>query len=222
MGKKSENLLPKETSDVQPEEQKIPYLNQLQNTYFLLRHGQTDFNKFGLIPGSINVPLNAVGISQAERVKLSVLPDFIFTSTLSRATDTALIVAHRHELLSKLHFDQRLVEKNGGWAEGKSIEQTKAQFPAVWDSWNQQNKEDIARKNKFPDGESDVDVAMRLSMLVSEIEDSISEMVILLVTHGNVMRVMRLLAGFEKDKVYGNHAIPNCSLELYVRSSSRQ
>ena len=62
---------------------------------WIIRHGQTDWNKNGKIQGSTDIELNETGIKQAEEV----IPtfnehnfDLIISSTLKRAMKTAQII----------------------------------------------------------------------------------------------------------------------------------
>lgn len=62
---------------------------------YVIRHGETDLNKEGRLQGRLGLPLNAVGIKQAERLsdKLRDIKfDFVFSSPQVRATQTAEIV----------------------------------------------------------------------------------------------------------------------------------
>ncbi|HHU52709.1 MAG TPA: histidine phosphatase family protein [Clostridiaceae bacterium] len=62
---------------------------------FLIRHGETQWNKWQKIQGQVNIPLNETG--EAEARKLSEILrnkkfDVIYTSPLNRSKDTAGIV----------------------------------------------------------------------------------------------------------------------------------
>lgn len=62
---------------------------------YVIRHGETDLNKEGRLQGRLGLPLNAVGIKQAERLsdKLRDIKfDFVFSSPQVRAIQTAEIV----------------------------------------------------------------------------------------------------------------------------------
>ena len=91
-------------------------------TFALVRHGQTDWNAVGRIQGATDVPLNDVGRGQAtEAVEpLSQYEwDFVVSSPLSRAAETADIIAADLELEVTRHLPG-LVERNYGPAEGLS------------------------------------------------------------------------------------------------------
>ncbi|TFC00661.1 histidine phosphatase family protein [Cryobacterium adonitolivorans] len=91
-------------------------------TFALVRHGQTDWNAAGRIQGATDVPLNDVGRGQATEAvgPLSQYEwDFIVASPLSRAAETADIIAVDLDLEVTRHLPG-LVERNYGPAEGLS------------------------------------------------------------------------------------------------------
>ena len=64
--------------------------------FWFLRHGETDWNAQGLSQGNTDIALNAVGRAQAARAARTLLSmqfGSIVTSPLSRARDTAQMVA---------------------------------------------------------------------------------------------------------------------------------
>lgn len=85
----------------------------------LLRHGQTDWNIDLRLQGSTDIPLNETGRNQA-RLAASTLNrqdwDVILASPLSRAKDTADIVAL--ELGMNVVVVPELIERSFGVAEG--------------------------------------------------------------------------------------------------------
>ena len=65
-------------------------------TLLLIRHGQTDWNRRGLVQGQTDVPLDAVGKEQARRLarRLSELDlSALHASPLARAAETADVIA---------------------------------------------------------------------------------------------------------------------------------
>src|SRR4051794_41918458 len=62
----------------------------------LLRHGRTEWNATGRFQGQMDSPLDGIGRAQAEAAAVAVAPmrpAAIVTSDLSRAMDTAAVVA---------------------------------------------------------------------------------------------------------------------------------
>lgn len=87
-----------------------------------VRHGETDWNLAGLTQGSTDIPLNDTGRRQA-RVAAAVLGrerwDALYSSTLSRARDTAQIIADILRVPFVAQWPE-LSERNFGVAEGMS------------------------------------------------------------------------------------------------------
>jgi phosphohistidine phosphatase SixA len=81
-----------------------------QSHLYLVRHGQTDWNRQQRLQGQLDVPLNTHGTLQAHRLALH-LSDFpittILTSPLQRARSTAQIIAA--QLGCSLQIEEDLV-----------------------------------------------------------------------------------------------------------------
>lgn len=74
-----------------------------QTKIYLIRHGQTDWNVAGKIQGHADIPLNATGIEQAEKVaqflkKKQASLAALYSSDLQRAHQTAQEVSKLFEL----------------------------------------------------------------------------------------------------------------------------
>ena len=64
---------------------------------YLMRHGETDYNKKGLIQGTLDIPLNEFGLELAEKTKEGfekegLTFDYCYCSPLIRARQTAEIL----------------------------------------------------------------------------------------------------------------------------------
>src|SRR5215204_3794411 len=90
---------------------------------FMVRHGQTDSNAQGLMHGATDVPLNSLGLRQAQLVAARVTElgrvDSLHSSPLQRALSTANAISAMIGLEPHLHLG--LAEMNFGEAEGLSI-----------------------------------------------------------------------------------------------------
>src|SRR5438034_822788 len=67
------------------------------STLFLVRHGETDWNRSGQIMGERPVPLNRHGVAQAQRLAESLKGrpiEALYSSPVARALETAAILAH--------------------------------------------------------------------------------------------------------------------------------
>ena len=86
---------------------------------YFIRHGETDFNLFGISQGNLNTSLNRSGLEQvaqlAKRLKDEPV-DKIFCSPLNRAVQTALAINKYHD--APICFDDRLAEMAKGKLQG--------------------------------------------------------------------------------------------------------
>ncbi len=86
---------------------------------YLLRHGETDWNKKDLMQGQVDIHLNEKGKSQAQALNHSLSHTFdkVYVSPLTRAIETAQIVVPDINPI----VDERLLEFSYGPYEGKSL-----------------------------------------------------------------------------------------------------
>lgn len=125
--KKRQMDLHKETVDEisWKESEKVKVKNEQCVELTLVRHGETDLNKEGLIQGSeIDIPLNATGKAQAKKAgeKLQGQKfDVILSSDLKRAKETASIIAKELGIKESESF-QIFNERNAGEWSGKPVE----------------------------------------------------------------------------------------------------
>lgn len=90
---------------------------------YVIRHGQTDWNKEGRLQGREGLPLNKDGIQQAQQLKEELKGihfDFVFSSPQERAIQTAEIATG-----SKALVDSRLDVFDLGEADGLRKEEVK-------------------------------------------------------------------------------------------------
>jgi probable phosphoglycerate mutase len=97
---------------------------------FLLRHGQTAWNAESRIQGQLDIPLNATGLWQAERLALALQGEGIqalYSSDLQRACRTAAPLAAATGL--SVQQDAALRERGFGRFEGHTYADIEAQWP---------------------------------------------------------------------------------------------
>jgi possible phosphoglycerate mutase len=102
----------------------------------LWRHGQTDLNIAGRIQGSLDVPLNDSGRSQAQAaaaVLAEYSPSLVVSSPLARAHSTAQALAHSLDL--DVAVDDRLVERDFGRWEGLDRDAIRSGWPEQFATW---------------------------------------------------------------------------------------
>ncbi len=149
--------------------------------FWLVRHGQTDWNLEGRFQGQSDAPLNAEGVLQAEElaeklIKVEVF-DGIFASDLQRAYRSAKIIAGRLNL--PVQIDRRLREVNQGEWEGMLIRDIVNSYRKTWEK--RRTNPETARA---PGGESVVEVAARMTEAADEIAALHPNGRVLIVSHG--------------------------------------
>ena len=90
---------------------------------YLMRHGETDWNREGRLQGQKDIPLNENGIAQMQRLgerlrDLSFCVDKIISSPLVRAAESAEIVADCIGFHKPIVYDRDFLERSFGKAEG--------------------------------------------------------------------------------------------------------
>jgi broad specificity phosphatase PhoE len=133
----------------------------------IVRHGETDANKEGIMQGQMDFPLNGTGKKQAleagERLKrVSVLLrkgsgtevysipfDSAFSSDLKRAHETAQLISKHHKSIKKVVPLPDLREANFGDFEGMNFS-TEPEILNLWKKWEIENDFDA----RPPNGES--------------------------------------------------------------------
>lgn len=92
-------------------------------TLYLVRHGQTDWNKEQRLQGQKDIPMNDEGIRQMKELadklaEIGIKVDAIISSPLERAKISAQIIADRIEFTKSITVDADFLERNFGFLEG--------------------------------------------------------------------------------------------------------
>ncbi|MGC3992911.1 MAG: histidine phosphatase family protein [Propionicimonas sp.] len=174
----------------------------------LLRHGVTDWNDGGRFQGHADVPLNEEGRAQAAAAAERLVGAGItrvFASDLSRANETARIVAARCGLA--VDADPRLREVNVGSWSGLTMDEVGRIEPDFWPAL--QEGRDFRRS---PEGESATEAGRRVALAVMDhAEAAADDEVVLAVGHGLSLRVgALLLMGLEYSHARLFRGLSNC------------
>jgi alpha-ribazole phosphatase len=175
---------------------------------YLIRHGETEQNKSGVLMGSTDTPLNDQGRLQAVtlRERINALEvDSIFSSPLSRAVETATLVFGDQ---SPIITDSSLREFHFGEWEGMHFSAIAKQYPEVWQMWLTDWE-----KTHIPGGEVFAAFKYRVINVVEEIVRHNPGKRVAVVSHGGCIR--SLLAHFFCDSVskgYWKFKVDNATL----------
>ena len=164
----------------------------MKNTIFLIRHGQTTWNRAGRLQGQADSPLTLLGTQQVEAIgkKLKEVIEakkcYFWSSPLGRTKQTTSIICDEITFnYDDVVFDKRLVEITLGDRDGyKSWKALFEDFP-----------EDMARREKdpwnfsHPNGESSQMVSERVQPFMEKIFKI--EGIHIVVTHGVVSKIIR-------------------------------
>ena len=178
---------------------------------YLVRHGQTEFNRERRIQGHVDSPLTELGVRQAQAVG-RLLRDLIrepdgwrlIASPLGRAQATAQIIGGKLGGLP-IELDDRLKEMSWGAHDGRLRAELEAENP-----------ETFAKSGWAFDassGESYEDVAARVGGWLGDLPPE-PERKIIAVSHGISGRVLRgLYADLSRDEA-GEQDVPQDAVYL--------
>jgi broad specificity phosphatase PhoE len=102
----------------------------------LVRHGETNYNRDGLVLGQADVALNETGLRQAAALEFALASEkiaVIYASPLRRTMATAESIANPHGL--SVTADKRLIEMDIGELEGMTGAEMVKQHPDLMANW---------------------------------------------------------------------------------------
>lgn len=169
---------------------------------YVIRHGQTDWNRDRRLQGQKNIDINETGRGQARQNGLDLggilgedidLFDFV-ASPLARTRETMEIIRGAMDLDPKdYRTDERLVEVSFGDWEGKTLKELRAVAP------ERLAERDRGKWDFLPPGETAESYEI-LSWRVASWLSSVRQDTVC-VTHGGVIRsLFRLIAKISKDE----------------------
>jgi probable phosphoglycerate mutase len=177
---------------------------------YIVRHGESQWNVERKVQGITETPLTPRGIEQAHALARKIKEDGlrideVLCSPLSRAADTARIVAEENGL--PVTVEPRLIEQNFGEFEGHEWEKH-------WGVFHEAKKQFACDYNG---GESMLRLGQRIYNLIDELKArSIAEdKTFLLVTHGGIARMFHSYFFSETNEEFSSTNIANCEVKEY-------
>ncbi|MFH1445422.1 MAG: histidine phosphatase family protein [Nanoarchaeota archaeon] len=139
----------------------------------LVRHGRTVDNEKRIMQGQMQGKLSEAGKEQAKKVALRLKRekiDFIYSSNLKRASDTAKEIAKYHPD-APIEFVKELRERHWGSLQGKS-------------------KDSIDWNNIPDDVEPLSGLVKRVKLFLDKVYEKHSESTVLFVSHGRLLKAL--------------------------------
>ena len=174
---------------------------------YLVRHGETDWNREQRLQGTRDVPLNEAGVAQAHELAdhfaaLSVAR--IVTSPLVRASETAAILADA--CACPLHVDARLSEIDHGSWSGMTLPEIGRRFPLLVEREQLRPEAfDISGGERLPD------VYHRVSDVLADLLSKHEGESVLVVGHGITLALMSCAARSVDPALFPEHLPPNAT-----------
>ncbi len=125
---------------------------------YLVRHGETEYNRHDIFRGLLDIPLNETGKRQAEAAGEHLRDTDIaafYSGPLQRAFHTAERIAAPHGASTQVLLQLNDVDY-GAWS-GKTVNEVRAAYPDCYELWAHDPAE-----VRFPEGESLLDASARI------------------------------------------------------------
>jgi probable phosphoglycerate mutase len=174
----------------------------------LVRHGETEWNAERRIQGQIDIALNAHGLRQAagagrwlQKAGISAL----YSSDLKRARMTAEVIGQALGLTATLVPEMR--ERRYGIFEGLTYAEAAEKHPEGYAAFEGRN----AHYN-FENGESLVDMFVRVSGKLQDIAARHQGQHVVVVVHGGVLDIINRFVRANPLEVPRDFLIPNAGL----------
>ena len=174
----------------------------------IVRHGETAWNAEHRVQGQLDIPLNEIGLRQAQAVGMVLKEerfDAIYSSDLVRARQTADPISNF--LSMKILLEKDLRERHYGIFERLTYAEAKVRYPEDYARFDARDPE-----YAFRSGESLKDFSARSIAVISRIVNQHKDESILVFTHGGILdKLYRFITGLalSAERDFG---IPNAGL----------
>jgi len=158
---------------------------------YLIRHGETVWNRASRLQGHKDTPLTMKGVKQAQSLGFALkdvlknkAPSFFYSSPIGRAKQTATIISDIIDFdVERIEYKSSLKEITFGDWDGLNMQEILAQYKTSWekrksDRWN----------TSPPNGESFQEAKKRITPLLNEIA---IEQDVVIVAHGSLNKIIR-------------------------------
>lgn len=169
------------------------------NKFFIVRHGETEWNMQGRTQGHGDSKLTEKGRYQADKLGRRLLKfniDCIYSSDLGRTIETSSILS---SILNKeVEYTEGLREINFGKWEGMTIQEIKDKYNDIYTIWRNEPHNAL-----IPDAENLIQLKERVLKTINDINKKHENSNIILVSHSMVIKVLLLsLLGSDLSNLY--------------------
>jgi len=161
-------------------------------TFYIVRHGETDWNNKKVVQGHTDIPLNKTGQNQAKEIAKKfkdIKFDLAFSSDLLRTKHTAEIILLERKLV--VETTKVLRERYFGSLEGKHVSVLHSHMQLL----RQLNKEARVKHKIAGEVESDDEFSSRILTFLRETAVSYPGKTIFVSAHGGTIRQLLIHLG---------------------------
>ena len=180
---------------------------------YLVRHGETEWNRLKKFQGQLNSDLTDIGIEQAKALgkyleKENIDFDFVYSSPQERAYNTAKLIKEDFQIIT----DSRLMEMAFGKWEGMDVELIKEESAENFHNFfNSSDKYD----HRPHEAESFESLEARIRLFLDEIKEKYKGKNVLVVSHGVTLKVfVKIIKNQNLKEFSESGGIFNTSLSL--------
>ena len=192
--------------DGNPPSPGLPSASPIRPSVLAIRHGLTQWNADQRWQGWADIPLSAVGERQAEvgAATLAGLlaedgrPVRIVASDLQRARQTAEFFATELGIEhTEIEIRVGLRERNVGAWSGKTSREIDLRWPGMLEAWRN------GAITETPEGENEDEFQIRIGEVMADVvhASASGDHVVVLVSHGGVIRTYERMVGIEPEPV---------------------
>ena len=186
---------------------KLPPLKPNFARFYVVRHGETEWNAKKILQGQKDSPLTTKGRKQVkETAKLlsHIKFEAVFSSDLGRTYQSAKILTSKKDV--EIKTTRLLRERNFGKFAGKKVDYFRSQLKKALEYQKKLNQAESLRYQLHPEIETSKQIAERVIRFIKTTALTYPEKNILVVTHGGVMEVLLVKLGLI-NKQKNNHGL---------------
>jgi len=185
---------------------------------YIVRHGETEWNKRGIMQGHLNSDLTNLGKNQAKKLSKSLSHinfEAVYTSTLSRAINTTQIILGNKE--NKIIQSELIKEIDMGIWQGMEKQIVNKNYPEhIENFWKNPHKYDY----NLIKGESYSALYNRVQIFLNSIYDKFENGNILIVSHGvTIKAILNTILKKPIEEFWEGDFILNTSVSLIKMNS---